>query len=161
MKTKILAIGSLSVLASLAVATVMTNFFTVGTGRASNPTRNAHVAVNAARKIHSGTNTISGTVVVEEGTERRFSFNVRTYGSSENVSEMSGPGTMKLPSPNGPVIRNGIGFAMVRSNRHPGEAGDADVISVRFMVEGSTTPLYTFEGRIVEGDLAVGRTISY
>lgn len=161
MTTRTLSICVLTVGASLAFGSVMTNFFTSGTGVATNATRTAHVAVNAARKIHLNTNTISGTVLVEEGSERRFFFNVRAYGSSENVSEMNGPGTLKLPSPNGPVVHNGIGYATVRSNRHAGEAGDADVISVRFMKEGSTTPLYTFEGRVVEGDLSVGRTVSY
>lgn len=161
MRTRILGISVLLVGASLAVATVMTNFFTVGTGSARNETRTAHVAVNAARKIHAGHNTISGSVLVEEGEVKRFHFSVHTYGSSENVSEMSGPGTMRLPSAAGPVVHHGRGFAVVRSNRHAGEAGDMDVISVKFIKEGSTTPIYMFEGRIATGDLAVGRTISY
>jgi hypothetical protein len=150
--------------AALALASVKTTWSVVGQGGATNSAGvNAHFGVHAFKVHHQGLTRTEGRLVLETFTSKapgpKVKMSVRELVVEENMGTMAGPAVLFVPHGTGHHEFHGHAHARAISNRHPGETGDPDVILVRFTRDGG--PNFEYEGRVVHGDITVGKSVTY
>lgn len=83
---------------------------------------------------------------------------LRDLALDGNIARFYGPGSIRFKTvEHGVIEKTGIVNVMVRDNRKPtGPREPRDRFVIHFQADGSDLT-YTFEGDVVDGDIAVGR----
>ncbi|MBI5707565.1 MAG: hypothetical protein HZC36_11325 [Armatimonadetes bacterium] len=79
----------------------------------------------------------------------------------ENTGRLGGPAVMRVQRGTETKYFRGRGYFVGISNRHQEEEGDRDVVAVHFVPNVNTDPPFSYEGRVVQGDVGVSTTKSY
>ncbi|MEX2244549.1 MAG: hypothetical protein WD716_11965 [Fimbriimonadaceae bacterium] len=152
--------------AALAVAGLVTIWSVTGHGTVGNTTSVASFVVDAARTARGTTLSVHGRFVLDFSTTthagNRLVIHVHNYelATVPNTVRISGPAVYRYYAKGAWHETTGVGSAVLTSNRHPGEPGDPDAISVRF--QSPTLPtVFEFHGAVRSGDVTVAKTESY
>lgn len=151
---------------AFAAASVMTIHTVKGSGKTlDSQGRRGEFSVDAMKTIHRQ----------EERTKGNFNFTARIgdylvtlrveaidgMGVEEDQGRIGGPAVMRVQRGTETKYFRGRGYFVGISNRHPDEDGDRDVVAVHFVPNVNTDPPFSYEGRVVQGDVGVSTTKSY
>lgn len=153
---------------AFAAATVITTNNVHGTGRAvDHAGHRAYFSISATKTTHDAHSSLQGTFELNMPGATSADSTVVHLNSLEvlnvvdNAATLAGPGVLRVQHGTELHYFQGRVYVVAISNRHVGEAGPPDTISVHFAPAHAGDPTFAFEGSVTDGDIAVTTTLSY
>lgn len=167
MKLRCLATGVALAGFSLVLATLIRTDNIHGTCRAVNGDGGvAAMSMNATKTTHNAAVTLAGSFDLDAGSTTTTAIHVHLSSMAgmtmqDNHGTFGGHGVLRVQRGTEVHYYEGNVYVTAASNRHPGEAGDPDVVEVNFVPAVQSNPTYHFAGHVTDGDIAVTSNFSY